>query len=253
MLCGSTRSMNSTRFLIDRRVVDQDLADVVREVVAQRAHDRVAFLVDQERRRARDDDLLDGFPDAQQVVEVPACSSSVAAADAGRAHDAAHAVGDLQVLERLADDVALLALDAARDAAGAGVVRHQHDEPAGEADEGRERRTFGAAFLLIDLDDDLLAFAQNLADLDAIARFGLLDEVFVRDFLERQETVALDAVIYEARLEARFDPSDAAFVDVRLALLSGRYLDVEIIELLAVHHGHTQLFPSELHSPTFAS
>src|SRR5690606_37727773 len=77
------------RLLIDGRVVDQDFADVVREVVAQRAHDRVAFLVDQERGRARDDDFLDGLPDAQQVVEVPAQLLGVTA-DAGRAHDAAH-------------------------------------------------------------------------------------------------------------------------------------------------------------------
>jgi hypothetical protein len=79
--------------------------------------------------------------------------------------------------------------------------------------------------------------------LDAIARFGLLDEVLARDFLQRQETVALDAEIYETGLETRLYPSDAAFVDVRLALFSGRYLDVEIIELLAIHHGHAQLFP----------
>src|SRR6185436_15443500 len=104
----------------------------------------------------------------------------------------------------------------------------------------------------IDLDDDFLTFAQDFADLDPIARFGLLDEVFARDFLERQETVALDAEIYETGLEARLYPSDTAFVDVRLALFSGRYLDVEIIELLAIHHGHAQLFPlSCIHQHSF--
>ena len=168
-------------FLVDRRAVDQDFADVVREVVAQRAHDGVAFLIDQERRGPRDDDLLDGFPDAQQVVEVP-LELFGRAADPGRAHDAAHAVGDLQVLEGLAHRVAFLALDAAGDAARAGVVRHQDDEPAGQADEGRQRRTFGAALFLIDLNDDFLAFAQDFADPD-VARFGLLDEVLARDFL----------------------------------------------------------------------
>ena len=93
------------------------------------------------------------------------------------------------------------------------------------------------------MDDDFLAFAQDFADLDAIARLGLLEEVLARDFLERQETVALDAEIYETGLEARLYPSDAALVDFRFTLLSGRYLDVEIIELLAIHHGHAQLFP----------
>ena len=229
------------RVLVDRRIVDHDLADVVREVVAQRAHDRVAFLVDQERGGARDDDLLDRLPDPQQVVHVPAQLFG-AAADACGADDAAHAVGRRELLERLAHDVAVLALDPARDAAGARVVRHQDDEAAREADVGGEGRALGAALFLIDLDDDFLAFAQHVADLDAIALLELLDEVLVGDFLERQEPVALDAVIYEARLEARFDPSDAAFIDVGLALLSGRYLDIEVIELLAVDHGQTQLF-----------
>ena len=59
-----------------------------------------------------------------------------------------------------------------------------------------------------------------LADLDAVAGFRLFDEVFARDFLQRQEAVALDAVIDKARLEARFYPSDAAFVDVRFTLFS---------------------------------
>ncbi len=77
--------------------------------------------------------------------------------------------GGCELLERLAHDVAVLALDAARDAAGAGVVRHQDDESAGEADVGGERRALGAALLLFDLDDDLLAFAQDIADLDPVA------------------------------------------------------------------------------------
>ncbi len=198
---------------------------LVGEVVAQRADDRVAFLVDQERRGARHDDLLDRLPDAQQVVHVPAQLFG-AAADAGGAHDAAHAVGRREILERLAHDVALLALDASRDAAGARVVRHQDDEPAREADVGGERRALRAALFLVDLDDDLLAFAQNVADLDALALLGLADEVLAGDFFERQEAVPRNAVIDEAGLETRFDPSDAAFVDVGLALLSGRDLDV---------------------------
>src|SRR6185369_15217124 len=60
------------RVLVNGRIVDQDLADLVVEVVAQRADDRVAFLIDQERGGARDDDLLDRLPDAQQVIHVPA-------------------------------------------------------------------------------------------------------------------------------------------------------------------------------------
>src|SRR5690606_36311091 len=100
-----------------------------------------------------------------------------AAAYAGRTDDAAHAFRHFEVLERLADRVALLALDAPRDATCARVVRHQDDESAREADERRQRGAFRAALLFIDLNDDLLAFAQDLADLHTLARLGLLDEV----------------------------------------------------------------------------
>ena len=48
---------------VDGQVVDEDFADVIGEVIAQRPQDCLAFLVDQKRRRARDHDLLDSFPD----------------------------------------------------------------------------------------------------------------------------------------------------------------------------------------------
>ena len=97
------------------------------------------------------------------------CSSSARAADAGGAHDRAHAVGNLHLVERFAQLLAVLAFDAARHAAGAGVVRHEHEEAAGEADEGRERGALVAAFLLLDLDDDFLAFVEQLADVETPA------------------------------------------------------------------------------------
>src|SRR5690606_38359912 len=83
------------RFLVNLRIVDQDFPDLRRVVIPQRADDRVAFLVDQERRRPGDDDLQNRFPNPEQVVEVPAQLLD-AAADAGRADDAAHALRRIQ-------------------------------------------------------------------------------------------------------------------------------------------------------------
>src|SRR5690606_9155908 len=124
--------------------------------------DRIAFLIDQERRGPRDDDLQDRFPDPEQVVEIPAQLLG-AAADARRADDAAHAVGRRELLERLPDDVAVLARDSAGDAARARVVRHQDEEPPGETDVGRERGTLRPALLLVQLDDARLALRHDLA------------------------------------------------------------------------------------------
>ena len=66
-------------------------------------------------------------------------------------------------------------------------------------------------------------------------------EVLARDFLERQEAVAVGAVVDEARFEARLDAGDDRLVDVALALLLARGLDVEIDQLLAVDDRHPEL------------
>src|SRR5690606_13588975 len=147
---------------------------------------RVAFLVDQERRGARDDDLENGFPDAQQVVEDP-LELLDAAADARRAYDAAHAIARRELLERLAPDLPVSARHQTRSPPGARIVRHQHEETAGQAHIGRERRALRAALLLLDLDDDFLVLAQNVLDLDLLARLGLFDEILGRDLLQGQK------------------------------------------------------------------
>src|SRR5690606_37784408 len=199
------------RLVVHFLIVDQDFPDVVRQIIAQRSDDRIAFLVDQEGRGPRDDYLQDRFPEPEQIVEISAQLLG-SAADARGADDAAHAVGRRELLERLPDDVAVLARDSAGDAARARVVRHQDEEPPGEADVGRERGALRPALLLVHLDDDLLAFLQNLADLNAFALLGLAEEVFGGDFLQRQEAVTLRAVVDEGRLEARLEARDAAFV-----------------------------------------
>ena len=148
-----------------RLVVDQDLADVVGQVVAQRARDGIALLVHQEGRRR----LLAGFGDrlplGLEIVQVP-LQLFGRAADAGGTHDGAHAVRHLELTHHLAHLVAVLAFDAARDAAGARVVRHQHQEAPGQADEGRQRRALVAALLLFHLDQQFLALGDQFADVE---------------------------------------------------------------------------------------
>ena len=65
-------------------------------------------------------------------------------------------------------------------------------------------------------------------------------EVGAGDFLERQEAVALLAVVDETRLEAGLDARDHALVDVRLSLLAPGGLDVDVDQLLAVDDAHAQ-------------
>ena len=115
-------------------------------------------------RKAPDCDLggaVDRLPELQQVVQVP-LQLFERAADAGGAGDDAHAAGNLELVDHVAQLVAVLALDAARDAAAARVVGHQHEIAAGERDEGGERRALVAALVLVDLDDQLLAFRERV-------------------------------------------------------------------------------------------
>ncbi len=132
------------------------------------------------------------------------CSSSAERPDTGGAHDGAHAVGNLQLAHDLAHLVAVFAFDAARHATGARVVRHQHEEAAGEADERGEGRALGAAFFLLDLNHELLPFVEQLTDVHAPA-LGLSAEVIAGDFLQREEAVARGAVIDKAGFEGGFD------------------------------------------------
>ena len=228
------------RGLVQLLGVHQDLADVGAQVVTQGAHDQPRFLVDQERRRLGQRGLGDGAPHLQQVIQVPLQFLGIAA-DAGGADDHAHVVGDVELVQRFLQRRAVLALDAARDAAGRRRVRHQHHVAAGQRDEGGQRRTLVAALFLVHLDDDFLAFAQQFLDA-GLVRVDAALEVIAGDFLQRQEAVAVAAVFDEGRLQRRFQPGDAALVDVGLLLFPGRLFDVDVVQVLAVDDGHAQLF-----------
>ncbi len=183
---------------------------------------------------------LDGAPQLQQVVQVP-LQFLGAAADARGAGDHAHAVRNLQLRHGLAQFLALVALDAARDAAAARVVRHQHQVAAGQRDEGGQGGALVAALFLLDLDDQLLAFAQGILDARG-AHVDAFAEVLAGDFLERQEAVAVFAVVDEAGFERRLDAGDDALVDVAFALFAAGGFDVDVDELLPIDDGDTQFF-----------
>ncbi len=215
--------------LVDPGIVDHDLADIDAQMIAHRADDDVAFLIDQEGRLASLVGPLDRVPELEQIIEIPLQFLDVLA-DAGGAHDQAHVLGQFELTEHLAQVGAIGSLDAPRDAAGARVVRHQHQVATGERDEGGQRRALVAALLLVDLHHDLLTFLDQLLDVGTGARLrGILAEVAARDLLQGQEAVALRAVVDEGRFQARLDPGDGALVDVGLLLFASGAFDIEVI------------------------
>src|SRR6266581_1155955 len=109
----------------------------------------------------------------------------------------------------------------------------------GKADEGGERGALVAALVLLDLDDQFLAFIESVldpraADVDA----GL--EILARDFLEGKKSVPLGAVVHERGFEAGLDPGDDTLVDVAFSLFfCGRFY-VEVYEFLAFDNSDTE-------------
>src|SRR6185436_2922531 len=163
------------------------------------------------------------------------------AADRRGAGDDAHAVGQLELVEGVAKLVPVLALDPAGDPAAPRVVRHQDEIPSRQGNKSRERGALGAALVLLDLDDDLLALAQRVLDAGAAYVDAFL-EIAAGDFLEGQEPVPLLAVVDESGEEAGLDPGDDSFIDVALALFPRGGLNIEVDELLPVDARDPQLF-----------
>ena len=220
--------------------VDQDFANVAAEVVAHGADDQAAFGVDQHGALAAFGRVVNGAPELEQVVQVP-LQVGRAAAYAGGAGDDGHALGVFELVHRLFQLGALVTLDAARNAAAARVVGHEHHVAPGQADEGGERRALVAALFFFHLHQQFLAFLDDVVD--ARLRNGhAFSEVLARDFLERQKAVAFFAVVHKARLQRWLYARDHGFVNVALALLAPLHFDFVVKQFLSIDDRQAALF-----------
>ncbi len=223
------------------RVIDQDFADVLAQVVTEGADNDVAFLVDQERRRTAFRGFLNRFPVLQAEAQVP-LQGFGGFADASSANDQAHAVRKLQARQRFFQFGTVVALDTAGNSPGARVVRHQYQIAARQADKGGERSAFVAAFFFINLHDNFLTFPQYVFDIRTTMRIVVGGEVFAGDFFEGEETMTLGAVINKRGFKAGFNAGDFAFVDVRFFLFVPGAFDIQVVQALPINKGDAQLF-----------
>ena len=153
------------------RVVDADGLELVRQQIAQQLGDEALLAVDRDRRARRLRLVADLGPDFVERLQVADDVLFRPARRGGADDDAAR---EAVLLAELADDApqaaALLArLDLARHA---DVIdrRHEHEEPAGHRHVRGQARALRAERLLDDLDEDLLAFAQEVFDLGLRSR-----------------------------------------------------------------------------------
>jgi len=229
------------RLLEDRGFVDQQFADIGREVIANGANHQTGFLIDQERAGLAFGGAVDGGPELQQVVQVPLQFFDTAA-DAGGATDQAHAGGHFQLCQGVAQFVALFAFDPARHTTTARIVRHQYQITAGQADLVGQRGALVATLVFLNLDDQFKTFLEHVlhATTAEIALFGA-GNGGAGNFLERQKTMPVGAVIDKAGFEGRLDARNNGFVDIALALFLVGGLNVEVDQFLAFDNGDAEL------------
>src|SRR5690554_433341 len=222
--------------------VDQDFADILAEVVTYGTDDHVAFLMDQEGGFALTGGLGNGFPELYQVVQVP-LQLFCGAADAGGTHDDAHGFRHLNAVHGFFQLCPLFAFDAAGDAAGTGVVGHEYQVAASQGDKGGQGCALVATLFFVDLHDDFLAFSKNIFDVDLAFNlaWGFL-EVFLGDFLQRKESVAIGTEVDKGGFQAGLYAGNSAFVNVGFFLFAGAGLDIQVKQPLAVYQSNAQLF-----------
>ena len=112
------------RLVIDVVGIDQDVADIVVEVIANRANHQTRFLVNQESAFGATG-TVDRTPELEQVVQVP-LQFRGAASDACGAGDDGHAVGIFQLVHRFFEFCAVVTFDATADATATRVVGHEY-------------------------------------------------------------------------------------------------------------------------------
>ena len=162
---GHNRTNEVQYVLVNRSGVNQHLANVLTKIVAYSADNDVAFLVNQERRFALAGGLGNGFPELDEVVQIP-LQLFGGAANAGSANNDAHGFGHLYIVHGLFQLRPLFTFDTTGNAAGARIVGHEHEVSARKGDEGGEGGTLVTTLFLVHLDNDFLTFGNHILDVD---------------------------------------------------------------------------------------
>ena len=150
-----------------------------------------------------------------------------------RGPDDRAAAAQIELLGLLAQPVALLVLQAPRDADALARGRVDHVAP-GDGELHREPRALGLERVLDDLDDDLLPGLEQIGDARAAAAaaLGLLD-AGQHDLVDVQEPVLVEPDVDEGGLEAGQDVVDAALVDVADDRAAAAALEVDLGDAIA--------------------
>ena len=216
--------------LVRAGALDDQLAEVFVEQVADDPDDQVGLLVELHRRATGGDLRLDALPLRRQPRDV-AFELVFGGSLGGRTHDHAGALGDQpleDVAETLALDVGELAADAGRVA-----VRHVDEVPAGQRDVARQPSALVADRVLGDLHEHRVAGLQRVLDRAGPA----LEPGHVPvDLAGVKHGVAAAADVDERGFHARQDVLHLAEVDVADEGTAGRPGHVVLDEHAVFEH-----------------
>ena len=176
--------------LIRALVINQNFTRVRTQVIAQRTNDDVAFLVNQEGRGTLAGHFLNRGPQSNQIIDAP-LQLFGGLAQPRRAHNDAHFVRNGDAIQGFAHFTALRAFDAPRDAAGFGIIGHQHHKRPRQADVAGQCRAFVATLLFFHLNDEFGAFFEDIRNAKIFAACGLVSVVGGIDFFKREKTMTL--------------------------------------------------------------
>ncbi len=212
-------------------MVDDHPLEVADEEVAHDAEGQLGLLVDQRRRLGAGCAAADRRPELEQELQV--ALELLLGGALGRRADDEPTLWQLEPLADLLQALALVVLEAARDADPV-AVRRVDDEPARQRDLGREPRALRPHRILDRLDEHLLTAGDQLLDALPVA---LALQLGHDDLVDVEESVALEPDVDERRLHAREDVVDHALVDVAGDRLALRPAEVDLCRLAVLQDG----------------
>jgi hypothetical protein len=131
-------------------------------------------------------------------------------------------------------------LDARRDS-HAGATRQQHEMPRGQGDKRRQPGTFVAEGVLDDLDEQLVAFTNQVADFGQFFCGRVVLVAVTRDVGDMQEGRAIKSDIDECGLHARQYTRHPAIVDIADQAASRGPFDEYLLQNAVFEQGSTHL------------
>ena len=228
------------RLLEDVVGIDQDLADVTIEIIANGADDQARFLVDQEGTFSTFGCAINGGPQFQQVIQIPLQFGGIAA-NAGGAGNDAHAIGIFKLVQCLLQFLTVFPFNASAHATASRVVGHQHNVAASQADKGGQGCALVATFFFFNLHQERLAFFDDVVDACLVDGHAS-SEILAGNLLERQEAVAVFTVVNKAGFKRRLHPGHDGLIDIAFALLAPFNFDFVVEQFLPVHDRQAAFF-----------